>query len=462
MAQRAQVVWAPQPGPQHALITCPVPEVLFGGARGGGKTDGILGKFGIKACKHQSGNMVFFRQEMPAADDLIERAGEIYRPLGAYWQGQKRQFTFDNGARVRFRPLQSIQDAAKYQGQNLSDAAIEEAGQYPDPKPIDMINGALRSSAGLRTQLLLSANPGGAGHTWIKNRYIDPAPSGMEILKRDLPNGKQHRYIYIPSRVENNRRLLENDPDYINRLYLVGSKELVKAWREGDWNIIDGAFFDNWSNDLIIKPFAIPDEWIKFRSFDWGFAKPFSVGWWAVVGDEHKVNGVTLPRGALIRYREWYGASSPNVGLRLTAEQVTQGIKSRESETINYSVADPAIFAEDGGPSLAERMRELYWKPADNKRVGGNGRMGGWDQMRARITDKMLYCFSTCTDSIRTIPVLQHDKRRAEDLDTSAEDHAADEWRYACMSRPWVNEQPKEPEFKDWGVEQAGESWKLN
>ena len=161
----------------------------------------------------------------------------------------------------------------------------------------------------------------------------------------------------------------------------------------------------------------------------------------------------------MVRFREWYGAAAPNVGLKLTAEQVSHGILERDDENINYSVADPAIFAEDGGPSLAERMRPIFWKPADNKRIARNGQAGGWDQMRARMVGidgrPMIYCFHTCTDSIRTIPALQHDKNRAEDIDTNAEDHAADEWRYACMSRPWLKPEGStaKPARDLWGRE---------
>jgi hypothetical protein len=296
--------------------------------------------------------------------------------------------------------------------------------------------------------LILTGNPGGAGQHWIKKRYIDPKPSGMSILRRELPNGREHRYVFIPSRVENNEILLREDPDYINRLYLVGSPELVRAWLEGDWNAIEGAFFDNWSNKMLIKPFELPEDWMRFKSLDWGSAKPFSIGWWAVATDTMiSPCGKKIRRGSLVRYREWYGATEPNVGLKMNAQDVGEGIadRSKDDPEIKYGVADPAAFTADGGPSIMERLwnreKEVLkttpaWRRADNKRIARNGAMGGWDQMRQRIDENMIFCFNTCTDSIRTIPALQHDTNRPEDLDTEAEDHAADEWRYACMSRP--------------------------
>jgi len=159
------------------------------------------------------------------------------------------------------------------------------------------------------------------------------------------------------------------------------------------------------------------------------------------------------PRGALIRYREWYGSTGePNKGLRMTAEEVADGIKARESEKISYSVLDPAAFSMDGGPSIAERMssRGVHFGPADNKRTGQVGAMGGWDQVRARLKGDedgrpMVYIFSTGAHLIRTLPALQHDERKPEDVDTDAEDHAADEFRYALMSRPYVKDAPHKP-----------------
>lgn len=466
-----KVLWSPQPGPQAALIKCPAREVLFGGARGGGKTDGSIGKTAIRQ-KLLGGifNKVIFRQEMPQADDMIERAQEVFRPLGATFNKVQSQFTFPDGGRLRFRPLENVSDAQKYQGQNLTDVDVDEAGNYAQPDTIDKLWGALR---GADVRMTLMANPGGPGATWLRERFeIDTNPRGMKILRHKLPNGAIHTRCFIPSKVTDNRALLAKDPDYVNRLYLVGSKELVRAWLEGDWNAIDGAFFDCWSPKLILSPFEIPKDWHKFRSFDWGSASPFSCGFWAVASEDLQRPEGVIPRGAMVRFKEWYGASGPNKGLKLTIEEVASGIK-RMSEGHNFAgcVADPAIFAEDGGPSRADVFKRngVYFKPADNKRIGRNGMMGGWDEMRQRMIGNerpMIYCFTTCKDSIRTIPMLPHDQNRPEDIDTNSEDHAADEWRYACMARQWVNTkaQPdKSARFRDYASANSGEgeSWRV-
>jgi hypothetical protein len=235
----------------------------------------------------------------------------------------------------------------------------------------------------------------------------------------------------------------------------LGSATLVRALLEGDWSVIEGAFFDCWSEARhVIRPFEVPKHWMRFRSMDWGSASPFSVGWWGVVSDEYvaeNVGGdaVILPRGCLVRYREWYGAKD-GAGLKLPAEAIGEGIVSREKEDkVDYGVLDPSAFRQDGGPSIAERLfvKKAMFKPADNTRIAQKGAMGGWDQLRSRLIGDndghpMLVVFSTCIDTIRTLPVLQHDPDRPEDLDTTAEDHAADEIRYACMSRPWTRPAP--------------------
>lgn len=426
------IAWRPQPGPQKALIDCPFTEILWGGSRGGGKTDGVLGKYGLKEARYGRGfNGVFFRREMPQADDLIERAKEIYLPTGAEWREQPKTFLLPHGGRLRFRPLENAAMAQKYQGQNISDMTVEEAGNFSDPAPIDMLFGALRSKGGVPVQLILTANPGGVGHVWLKGRYIDPAPLGMVPLPRFGPDGAplRHRAIYIPSRVQDNKLLLAADPGYVERLKLSGTAELVRAWLEGDWNVVAGAFFPEWGARHVVPTRAPPADWLRFRAMDWGSARPFAVSWWAVSDGSDPA----FPKGALVAYREWYGAppGKPNVGLRLTAEEVADGIKAREAgDTLAYGVADPAMFAQDGGPSIAERMmrRGVSSRPADNARVPRGGAMGGWDMLRARLKGEdgrpMLYAMECCRDLIRTLPGMQHDPARPEDLDTDGEDHA--------------------------------------
>jgi hypothetical protein len=451
------VTWQPQAGPQRAFVESRVFEVVYGGARGGGKTDAALGDFALHAKQWGAAAIgLLVRRTRVALEPTIARARQIYGPDGAVWVEARSCFCWRGGATLYFRYLDCDADADFYQGHAYTRVYIEELTQFPDPRAVDKLKATLRSAQGAPCGFRATCNPGGAGHNWVKARYID---AGAHRIVRETfvspfdGSSLDLARVFIPARLADNPKLLANDPGYIARLQLSGSKELVRAWLEGDWNIVEGAFFDGWSGRNIVEPFAIPRFWTRFRSFDWGFAAPFSVGWWAVASDPWPLRpGAVIPRGAMIRYREWYGAGPGGAGLRLTAEEVGGGIAEREAgEKMAYGVADPSIFREDGGPSIGERMRRmgLSWRPADNTRVGAAGALSGWDQMRARIAGgeagPMLYVFSTCKDFIRTVPVLQHDPARLEDLDTAAEDHVADETRYACLSRPLLAPAPPPP-----------------
>jgi hypothetical protein len=446
-APAPNIVWRPQAGPQTALITCPVFEVFFGGARGGGKTDGMLGEWAVHADRYGKqaiGLMV--RRTRTELQETFERARALFTPLGAQFTAVPMRCVMPGGARLTFAYLERDADAESYQGHSYTRVYVEEAGNFPSPAPILKLFATLRSGSGVPCRIRLTGNPGGPGHQWVRARYIDPDPIGWRVMKDDVSGLER---VYIPSRVGDNRHL---GADYVARLRASGAPELVRAWLEGDWNVIAGAFFPEFDMARhVIAPRELPEHWFRFRSLDWGSARPFSVGWWAVSDGELP----DIPRGALVRYREWYGSTGkPNEGLRMTAEEVAAGIVQREAadpkpENGLHGVADPAIFASDGGPSIAERMAraaKVFFRPADNARVSRQGALGGWDQVRARLrgdeTGPGLLLFSTCRDLIRTLPALQHDPDRPEDVDSDGEDHAPDEARYACMSRPWVRQKP--------------------
>jgi hypothetical protein len=424
----------------------------------------MLGKFGIKQKKYGKECVgVFFRKTREDLKEAIERSKDIYGPMGAEYRGQEKQWVFRTGARLKFEYLANDKDAENYQGHNYTDVFFEELTHWASPDPVNKLKATLRSAGGVPCQFHGTGNPGGPGHQWVKKRYIDPAPQGWKIVTESYTNPFNGEIqvldrVFIPSKLSDNQMLMSGDPLYVAKLQQSGSKQLVKAWLDGDWDIVEGAYFDNWGHDRhIIRPFTIPSHWMRFRSGDWGSAKPFSFGWWAVASEDYQANGVWIPKGAMVRYREWYGAKRdeqgqtvPNVGLKLFAERVGDGIREREGkEDIAYGVLDPAAFSEDGGPSISSRLG-VFFRRADNKRVPDKGAMGGWDQLRSRLEGEdfgdpmgqrpMIYCFNTCLDSIRTIPALQHDKNRVEDLDSDMEDHAADDWRYACMSRPYIQE----------------------
>lgn len=434
------MVWEPQPGPQSSAITAAwCDELFFGGARGGGKSDYLLGDYLQDISLGSIWRGIVFRKTYNELEELQIRARELFPPLGAVYKSTASSdypfsncWYFQGGATLKMRYLEHERDADGYQGHQYMWIGFDELTNHATPYGYNKLKACLRSASGKPGRIRSSGNPGGKGHIWVKARFIDIAPAFHPYT--DPETGLTR--LFIPSKLSDNQYLRENR-QYVALLKSSGSAELVKAWLEGDWDIVAGAYFDCWDRSKhVIKPFAVPSTWTRFRSFDWGSAKPFSVGWWAISD-----GGLHIPKNALVRYREWYGAKEPNVGLKLTAEAIAIGIVKREKgETVAYGVADPACWKEDGGASHAERMAKqgARFRQADNSRVSG------WDEMRQRFIGEddqpMIYCFDTCIDSIRTIPLLQHDTNKPEDLDSEMEDHAADDWRYACKSRPFIRE----------------------
>jgi hypothetical protein len=378
--------------------------------------------------------------------EVIARTKQLFPKIGAKYNEQKAEWRMPGGGRLKFVYLERDSDAEEYQGHNYTRVYVEEVTNFPSPGPIDKLRATLRSGEGVPVGMRLTGNPGGPGHNWVKARYIDPAPKGYQIVTQEceveidgIVRTVSLDRVFIPSKLGDNMLLLRSDPTYVLRLRQSGSEALVKAWLEGNWDIVDGAYFTELNEDFHGRPASIlkqaPPQTVLFRAFDWGSYKPFSVGWYAIA-DGLWPRDNPLPFGALFRYREWYGASGVNKGLGMTADQVGREIKQwEEGERIRYAVADPAIFIRNGGPSIAESMAQCRWRRADNKRLAG------WEAMRQRIVGQegkpMLYVAHECEDFWRTVPTLQHDEDNPEDLDTDGEDHIADEVRYACMSRPW-------------------------
>lgn len=442
---------------QGEALNTDATEVLYGGAAGGGKSH-LMRVASVIWCTAIPGLQVYIFRRI--RDDLVKNHVEGpkgFRAMLAGWEAcgfckiVEDEIRFWNGSKIYLCHCKDAKDVYKYQGAEIHVLLIDELTHFTEPmyrflrSRVRMVGIKLPEQyRGKFPRILCGSNPGNIGHLWVKTTFVTSAIP-MKVHETPANDGGMKRQ-FIPALLEDNPSMAEDDPTYEGKLSGIGSDALVKAMRHGDWDVIEGAFFDCWDRRRhVVKPFAIPAHWLRFRSGDWGSASPFSFGWWAVVSDAYRTQeGLTLPRGCLVRYREWYGE-----GKKLHAEVVGTGLKEREQgdpPIKGNSVLDPSAFAEDGGPSIAERIglaSGIWFTKADNTRVPQRGAMGGWDAMRARLIgdadgNPMIVCFETCVDSIRTIPVLQHDADKPEDLDTDMEDHAGDDWRYACSSRPWA------------------------
>lgn len=493
---------------QSQALQSPATEILYGGAAGGGKSY-FMRALAIILCGLIPGlNVYLFRR---IREDLIKNHMEgtggfpvMLAPLiiSGHVRIVEDEIRFWNGSKIFLCHCKDEKDRFKYLGAEIHVLLVDELTMFTDTI-YRFLRGRLRApglafpdwavkffkekfGVGLPAKIplvLCGSNPGNIGHGWVKAAFIDGV-AAFELRRMSKEEGGMLRQ-YIPARLEDNPHI--DTDDYEGKLSGLGSKELVRAMRHGDWNIVAGAFFDNIREEKHLLPsFTPPAHWTRFRSMDWGSAKPFAVHWWVIAEREWVKFGDgserMLPEGALVCYREWYGVkrdengqAKPDVGLRLSVEAVGRGIKEREAgEKIdeNLSVADPSMWKEDGGPSFAERMLKCdpknpaalvgpRFRPADNARVQGAQQVYtrlAWQDMDDG--EPMLYVTEDCRDWWRTVPALQHDEHRMEDVDTKQEDHAYDSARYACQARP-VSRVPRpktptgpKPWTLDWIVAQ--------
>lgn len=437
---RLELDYSPTPR-QRAFHDSREDEVLYGGAAGGGKTCAVVMDAFLRCARHPGTVAYLFRRTYRELEDTLvpEALRRIPRALGRY-SAQAHELKLVNGSCLRFRHCQKDADRFLYQGAEIHWLYIDELTHFSQTV-YDFLRSRLRANAALGIHPLVRAtsNPGGAGHAWVKARFIDPVPPDTVRTERVEAAGLrgEHTLRYIPARVQDNPHLA---PGYALEL---ASKPpaLRDALLYGRWDAFEGQVLTEWRDDPagyttglnthVIAPFPIPSSWRRFRSFDFGYARPFSVGWWALD-----------PQGTLYRYREWYGCTGvPNVGLRLTptaiARQIAASERAHEAGLHITGYADPSIWDGSRGESIAEQMQRegVYFLPAEN------ARLAGLMQVHRRLEfDERGRCgvqvFSTCRDSIRTLPALCYDAQRCEDVDTQAEDHIYDEWRYLFMAHP--------------------------
>lgn len=448
---RLPVIWRPQPR-QLEFMRRPEQEALYGGAAGGGKSDALV----IEALRqvhipHYRG--LILRKTYPQLTDLVDKSQTYYPAAfpGAQYNATGHVWTFPSGARIYFGSMQYTKDRTNYQGKAFDFIGFDELTHFAWEEYSYMMSRNRPTGPGTRVYLRSTTNPGGVGHGWVKARFITPAPAGtpiVEQVKVRQPDGTERTMersrIFIPSTVFDNAALLRNDPGYLASLASLPEAER-QALLYGSWDSFSGQVFTEWRDDPdhygdqrwthVIAPFRIPAHWRIYRGYDFGYSRPFSVGWYAA--DEE---------GRLYRIRELYGCTGrPNEGL--CVDPVEQARRIREAEENDpmlrgrtiIGIADPAIFDESRGESIAAMMEKgpnfLHWLAADHTRLAGKM------QMHYRLAfdgegRPMLQVFSTCRHFIRTIPSLVYDESNVEDIDTGQEDHIYDECRYVLMENP--------------------------
>lgn len=441
-------------------------HVAYGGARGGGKSWFVRIKAILLALFFSGIKILIVRKTYPELlNNHINVMIELLRGIATYNKSDK-MFTFRRRkgkcSTIKFGYCAKDADLEQYQGAEYDVIFLDEAGQLLEDW-IKKINACVRGVNEFPKRTYYTLNPGGPSHGYFKRLFVDRKFEGNE---------KPEDYSFIQALVTDNVALMATQPEYIQELENLPPK-IREAWLHGSWDVYEGQFFEDFRTEVdimaaheagcnedpetlraqhrwvhVIDPIDLSTGeargWKIFRSYDYGYRRPFSCAWWALDYD-----------GTMYRILELYGCTdTPNEGVKWDPDRQFREIKNIEmhhpwlkGKQID-GVADPAIWDGSRGVSIAE-MAEKCGVYFDR---GINDRLPGWMQCHYRLQfdengHSRFYVFSNCKAFIRTIPLMMYDEHKVEDLDTSMEDHVADEWRYACMSRqvePMRPVQPKE------------------
>lgn len=436
----------PQPSEkQKQFLLADRKYVGFGGARGGGKSFAVRMKAVLLCLQHAGIKCLIVRKTFPELQENhinpMVTMLKCYAPNRsdriASYNDAKKTITFPNGSRILFRYCEKDKDAERFQGTETDILFIDEATHQSEERVKKLI-ACVRGANNFPKRIYMTANAGGEGHSWYKRLFID-----QQYRKGENPDD----YMFIRSLVTDNKALMKENPDYISQLEALPPL-LRKMWLEGDWNVAEGIYFEEFRNDPdhyldrqythVIEPFEIPSNWTIYRGFDWGYNRPFSAGYYAFNED-----------GVMFRILDFYGVQRTrdgediaNVGVKWHPQKVFEEIHKFECEhrwlkgKRIIGVADPAIWDAQYGESVAEVAAKngVYFQKGDHERLAG------WLQCHYRLAfDEngypMFYVFKNCKSFIRTLPTLMCDEHRPEDLDSSGEDHQADEFRYVAMAR---------------------------
>lgn len=453
-----------QPTPKQAAFhASPANEVLFGGAAGGGKTKSLIMDAFFRCLTYPGTTAVIFRRTYQELEDTdIKEARASYPKSVADYNAGRHEFKLINGSMILFRHCEHEADKFNYSGIEIQFLYFDELTSF-EQGVYDFLKTRLRAkkSLGVTPIVRSASNPGNIGHGWVKKMFVDAGPymsiQRQEIYSEALHKTKVIKTQYIPALATENPYITD---DYIFELEQK-PEALRNALLNGDWDSFEGQVFTEFVNDPkhyqdrlwthVIEPFEIPAWWPRYMSFDHGYSKPFSVGWWAID-----------PQGRAYRYREWYGCKpkQANSGIMITPRQIAEGIVAREVEETEDNIrieriCDPACFDRSRGDSVADQMRPtdgapgVYFVPGDNTRLAG--KMQVHERLRFGPDGKpMMYVFTTCKDWLRTVPNLPYSMTKPEDVDTNAEDHAYDETKYFLMAHPLAAQKAKAPKRRNY------------
>ena len=422
MAIKRLVLDRPQPA-QQRFFAARERYICYGGARGGGKSWCVRHKAILMAARYAGIRELILRRT------LVELRENHIRPLRkmlegvAAYRATEKTFEFPNGSLIAFGYCDSESDADQYQGQEYDVIFMDEATHFTEYQ-YATLTAALRGANDFPKRMYLTCNPGGVGHAWVKRLFID----------RDFrADERPEDYVFIHARVTDNLVLMRKDPEYVRRLDNL-TPSLRAAWRDGRWDVFDGQYFTEWDADRhVCEPFAPPDWWSWYISMDYGLDMLAALligvdetgeAW--VVGEVYEGRDLGEGHDGLIVSEAAERVKALAEGRRIAAYLAPPDLWNRRQET-GKSVAD--IFAE----------HSVYLTKTSNDRVDGWMAVHEWLKPRLcedGVERPRLHVFPNCRNLIRTLPLLQYDDKRVNDVKNEPHEltHAPDALRGFCVS----------------------------
>ena len=427
------------------------PITFYGGAKGGGKSKGLQLIMLYRRFKYPNSTGAIFRRSYPELEgNHIRPLFQSFPELKQFWHESKKLLTIPNGSTLQFCHCNNENDVDLYQGREFHDLAIDEAGQWTEPMFRKLIGSNRSSKSGIIPRTMLTGNPGGVGHGWLKRIFIE-----KRLNERERPQD----YTFIQALVDDNSALIDNDPDYVRKLESEPNEALRKAFRYGDWNIFAGQYFQEISKEVhLIKPFQIPGHWNRFGAYDYGYNHPAAFGWFAVDED-----------GNTYLYREYIKAQQ-------RVDQFAFEVNKYSDTASLYPIVaghdcwtNKSTLRDDvQPPTVAEQFQTqgINLRRAVIDRIQGAAQLRSYLAHEGTITKKpRFYIFDTCPVTFDTISRMIHDPDRVEDVlkvdategDPLSGDDAYDMVRYGLMSRPTLSD-PIVPRLivgsKEWHAKQ--------
>jgi hypothetical protein len=421
---KEEIIFKANEGPQEDFLAASETDVLYGGAAGGGKSYAMLVD-PLRYAHRSAHRGLIIRRSMPELRELIDKSRELYPKAfpGCKYKEVEKLWNFPSGAKIEFGFLERDADVYRYQGQAYSWIGFDEITHLPTEFAWNYLASRLRTTdSEIVPYMRCTANPGGVGATWVKKRYIDPAPSYESFTGHDGLSRK-----FIPARLQDNP-FLAHDGRYEKMLQALPPTQRQQLL-DGNWDVSEGAAFTEFVPQLhVITPFDIPINWERVKGIDYGYASESACIWGAVDPSD----------GTLIIYRELYQKG-------LLGTELASLITNMELEDpfSVQGVLDTACWSRTGttGPTIGETLQRAGHKlrRADKNRIQGKIQIHEYLKVMQSGRPR-IQILNTCPNLIRELQSIPLDKRNPEDVDTHAPDHAYDALRYLIMSRPRIND----------------------